>query len=83
MSIKGGLFCYGREWLDDLDGVAGDDYPMTGSAGKEGRAGKVGFFVFGIVVIAGSLSGGGRGAHFLLAAPVVWAARHTRQEQYV
>ena len=83
MSIEGRLFCYGRERLDDLDGMIGNDYAVTGSAGKKGRAGKVGFVVFGIIVVAGGLSGGGYAVHLLLAAPIVGAARHARQEQDV
>jgi hypothetical protein len=37
--------------------MIGNDYSMTGSTGKEGRAGKIGFLVFGIAVIPVSLFG--------------------------
>ena len=83
LSIEGRLFCYKREWLDDLDGMIGDDNSLTGAARKERRAGKVGFLAFGIVVVVAGLSGGGSDLQFLLTASVVRAARCTRQEEDV
>ena len=81
--INEGLYDGGLEWLNDLDGMVGYDYSVTCSARKEGRAGKVGFVVLGLVVVAGGLSCGGCGVYFLLAATVVRATGHARQEQDV
>jgi hypothetical protein len=76
LSIEGRLFCYGWNWLDDLDGMGWNNDPVTGSAGEEGRAGKVLFMIVVVLLILGGLSGEGCGVYFLLAASIVRAARH-------
>jgi hypothetical protein len=60
-----------------------DDYAVAGSAGKKGGAGEPGFLVFGAVLFAVSLFGGGSGLYLPLTALVGRAAGHTRQEEYV
>jgi hypothetical protein len=81
LCVKRRLLRYGRGRLNELDGLFGDDYAVTSSAGKEGGAGAIGFVVFGVVVLNGGLFGGS--LYFFLAAPIVRAARHAGKEEDV
>ena len=57
LSVKRQLLRYGRGRLNELEGLVGDDYAVTGPTGKEGGAGAIGFAVFGVVVVNGGLFG--------------------------